>query len=92
MANYSSWFAGIISNLRDLGEKLEGCEAISKLLMSLPKEYDSFILCVEQFGHLKTMKVEEVLGHFKVHAIQLQERSSRKESKHFLLGLLIRPK
>ena len=37
--DYSTPFVHVSFNLRDLGEKLDDCEVVLKLLRSVPKEY-----------------------------------------------------
>ena len=44
----------------------------------MPKEYVSLILPIEQLGDLKTINIEEAIGHLKVH---------KKNYDHFALHL-----
>ncbi|XP_078437675.1 uncharacterized protein LOC144708301 [Wolffia australiana] len=84
VSDYASRFVGIITKLRDLGEVLEDREAVSKLLRSVPKEYDALILPPEQFCDLKNMKIAQAIGHLKVHEMQLLERNVREEEQALL--------
>ena len=65
--DYSTEFVSVVPSLRDLGEKLDNCDVVSRHLMSVPKEYDLLSFFLEQFGDLKTMRLEEAIGHLKVH-------------------------
>ena len=56
--DYSNRFARIVTNLRDLGESLDEYGAVSRLLMYVPKDFDSLILLLEQTSDLKTMRLE----------------------------------
>ena len=82
--DYSNHFARIVTNLRDLGESLDEYGAVSRLLRSVPKDFDSLILLLEQTSDLKTMRLEEAFGQLKVHELRLQERNSRDEEQALL--------
>ena len=45
--DYSNHFARIVTNFRDLGECLDEYGAVSSLLRSVPKDFDSLILLLE---------------------------------------------
>ena len=47
VSDFSSRFTEIISELRDLGERLEEKEAVEKLLRSMPVKYDSLTFSLE---------------------------------------------
>ena len=73
--DYSNHFAQIVTNLRDLGKILDEYGAVSRLLRSAYKYFDSLILLLEQTSDLKTMRLEEAFGKLKVHELRLQERN-----------------
>ena len=77
--DYSNHFSRIVTNLRDLGESLNEYGVVLRLLKSVPKDFDSLILLLEQTSDLKTMRLEEAFGQLKVHKLRLQERNSRDE-------------
>ena len=77
VSDFSSRFTKIISELRDLGEQLEEKEAVAKLLRSMPVKYDSLTFSLEQFGNMRGLSVDEVIGSLRVHEQRLQERDSR---------------
>ena len=84
VSDFSSRFTKIISELRDLGERLEEKEAVAKLLRSMPVKYDSLTFSLEQFGNMRGLSVDEVIGSLRVHEQRLQERYSREEEQVLL--------
>ena len=84
VSDFSSRFTKIISELRDLGEKLEEKEAVAKLLRSMPVKYDYLTFSLEQFGNMRGLSVDEMIGSLRVHEQRLQERDSREEEKVLL--------
>ena len=62
VSDYSTRFIKIVSELRDLGDKLHEKDVASKILQSMPQEYESLTLSLEQFGTMRSMFVEEVTG------------------------------
>ena len=50
---------------------------MSKLLHSMPMRYDSLTLFLKNFGNLRSIMIEEVIGYYKVHELRIQERYSR---------------
>ena len=66
VSEFTNKFSRIISELRQLREKIEDKEAIKKLLRSMHPRYDSLILSVEQFGDLNVMSLVEAIGSLKV--------------------------
>ena len=65
--DFSSRFTKIISKLRDLGERLEEKEAVTKLLRSMPVKYDCLNFSLEQFRNMRGLSVDEVIGSLRVH-------------------------
>ena len=84
VSDFSSRFTKIISELGDLGERLEEKEAVVKLLRSMPVKYDSLTFSLEQFGNMRGLSVDEVIGSLRVHEQRLQERDSREEEQVLL--------
>ena len=84
VSDFSSHFTKIISELRDLGERLEEKEAVAKLLRSMPMKYDSLTFSLEQFRNMRGLSVDEVIGSLRVHEQRLQERDSREEEQVLL--------
>ncbi|XP_047333249.1 uncharacterized protein LOC124936767 [Impatiens glandulifera] len=52
-------------NIRSLGEKVEEISVFNKFLRALPKTYMKIVTTIEQFGELKNMTVEEIVGRLK---------------------------
>ena len=67
VSDFSSHFTKIISELRDLGERLEEKEAVAKLLQSMPVTYDSLTFSLEQFGNMRGLSIDEVIRSLRVH-------------------------
>ena len=84
VSDFSSRFTKIISKLRDLGERLEEKEAVVKQLRSMPVKYDSLTFSLEQYGNMRGLSVDEVIGSLRVHEQRLQERDSREEEQVLL--------
>ena len=84
VSDFSSRFTKIVSELRDLGERLEEKEAVAKLLRSMPVKYDSLTFSLEQFGNMRGLSVDEVIVSLRVHEQRLQERDSREEEQVLL--------
>ena len=57
---------------------------MAKLLRSMPVKYDSLTFSLEQFGNMKGLSVDEVIGSLRVHKQRLQERDSREEEQVLL--------
>ncbi|XP_020596269.1 uncharacterized protein LOC110036216 [Phalaenopsis equestris] len=53
--------------IRSLGEKMEEISVVKKFLRAVPQKYMQIVTAIEQFGDLKNMTVEEVVGRLKVH-------------------------
>ena len=71
VSDFSSRFTKIISELRDLGERLEEKEAVTKLLRSMAVKYDSLTFSLEQFGNIRGLNVDEVIESLRVHEQRL---------------------
>ena len=81
---YSNFFARIVTNLRDLEETLDETGDVSRLLKSVPTDFDALILLLQQTSDLKTMRLEESFGQLNVHELRLQARNSRDEEQALL--------
>ena len=65
---------------------------MTKLLQSMPVKYDSLTFSLEQFGNMKSLSVDEVIGSLRVHEQRLQERDSREEEQVLLARAFNQPK
>ena len=75
----------IINGIRALGEKFEDTYAIKKFLRAVPSKFLHIASAIEQFGDLKTMTVEEVIGRLKAHEERLRDYSNKDEDDGHLL-------
>ncbi|XP_074376722.1 uncharacterized protein LOC141718240 [Apium graveolens] len=58
---------GIVTNIRTLGEPMEESYVVKKILRAVPHKFVQIASTIEQFGNLKTMTVEELIGRLKAH-------------------------
>jgi hypothetical protein len=65
--DFVAWLATIVNKIRALGEKFEETYAVKKFLCVVPNKFLQIASTIEQFGDLKTMTVEEVIGRMKAH-------------------------
>ena len=72
VSDFSSRFTKIISELRNLGERLEEKEAMAKLLQSMAVKYDLLNFSLEQFRNMRSLSVDVVIGSLRVHEQRLQ--------------------
>ena len=57
---------------------------MAKLLRSMPVKYDFLTFSLEQFGNMRGLSVDEVIGSLRVHEKRLQERDLREEEQVLL--------
>ena len=67
VSDFSSCFTKIISELRDLGERLEEKKAVAKLLWSMLFKFISLTFSLEKFENMRVLSVDEVIGSLRVH-------------------------
>ncbi|XP_074362526.1 uncharacterized protein LOC141702817 [Apium graveolens] len=63
---------GIVTNIRVLGEKMKESNVVKKLLRAVPSRYLQIASTIEQFGNMKEMTVDEVVGRLKAHDERLR--------------------
>lgn len=61
----------IVNKIRTLGEKIKETYVVKKFLRAVPRKFLQIASTIEQFGDLKTMTVEEVIGRLKAHKERL---------------------
>lgn len=59
--------SGLVTNIRVLEEKMEEAYVVNKLLRAVPTKFLQITSTIEQFGNLKEMYVEEMIGRMKTH-------------------------
>ena len=89
VSDFSSRFTKIISELRDLGERLEEKEVVAKLLSSMPVKYDSLTFSLEQFRNMGVLCVDEVIGSLRVHEYGFKKDNRGKKNRFYSLEPLI---
>ena len=79
VVDFAIKFKHIISDLRNLGEKMEEKEAMRRFLRATPAKFDALTLSLEQYDELDKVSLDEVIGSLTVHELWLRERESREE-------------
>ncbi|XP_074349643.1 uncharacterized protein LOC141689289 [Apium graveolens] len=59
--------SGIVTHIRVLGETMEEVSVVRKILRAVPDKFLQITSNIEQFGDIKEMTVEEVVGRLKAH-------------------------
>lgn len=67
--------SGILTNIRVLGESMEESSVVRKILRAVPEKFVQIASNIEQFGDVKTMSVEEVVGRLKAHEERVKGKS-----------------
>ena len=57
---------GLITSLRELGEKLEDNRVVKKMLRVVPRRLKQCAVAIEMFGDLNNMSIEELVGRLQV--------------------------
>ena len=57
---------GLITSLRELGEKLEDSRVVKKMLRVVPRRLKQCAVAIEMFGDLNNMSIEELVGRLQV--------------------------
>lgn len=76
---------GLVTNIRTLGEMVAEEYVVKKLLRVVPTKFLQIASAIEQFGDLKAMSVEAVIGSLKAHEERLCGMSEIDEGKQQLL-------
>ena len=77
LKDYFSRVVELVNQMKIHGEEIEDKRIVEKILISLPKKYDSIVNVVEQTKDLATLSVEELMGAIKA----FEERMSRRSEK-----------
>lgn len=67
--------SGIVTNIRVLGETMEEASVVRKILRAVLDKFLQIASNIEQFGDMKVMMVEEVVGHLKAHEERMKSRT-----------------
>ena len=71
----------IVSDIRSLGDMVEEISVVKKFLRVVPPRFMQIVTSIEQFGDLKNMSVEEVIGCLKVHEERLRGYEDKEKEK-----------
>ena len=82
--NFASRLTTIVNQIRALGEEFEEAYDVKKFLCAVPNKFLQIASTIEQFGDLKTMTMEEVIGRLKAHEERLWGRGDV-DKEHLLL-------
>ncbi|XP_074374550.1 uncharacterized protein LOC141714932 [Apium graveolens] len=76
---------GLVTNIRALGKTMAEEYVVKKLIRAIPTKFLQITSAIEQFGNLKTMSVEEVMGSLRAHEEHLHGVPDNTEGKQQLL-------
>ncbi|CAA6658114.1 unnamed protein product [Spirodela intermedia] len=79
MTDFSGKLSCLVTQIRNLGEKVEEGTVGAKLLRATPAKFDPLTTSLEQFRDIDTMPFEEAVGSLKIYEEKLQNRQERKE-------------
>ena len=82
--DFAMKLTAIVNGIRALGDKVEEVYVVKKLLRTVPPKFLQIVTSIEQFGDLKTMTMEEMIGRLKVHEERLRSYEEKEEN-----GLLL---
>lgn len=75
---------GIVTNIRELGEKMDESYTVKKFLRAVPSKFLQITSTIEQFGDLSTMTMEEAVGSLRAHEERVKGKTEIKESRLLL--------
>lgn len=76
--------SSIVTNIRVLGETMEEASVVRKILRAVPDKFLQIASNIEQFGDIKAMTVEELVGRLKAHEERMKGRSDSVDSQLLL--------
>nr|XP_017225347.1 PREDICTED: uncharacterized protein LOC108201567 [Daucus carota subsp. sativus] len=77
--------SGIATNIRVLGEVMEESSVVRKILCAVPDKFLQIASNIEQFGDMKTMTVEDLMGRPKTHEERIKGRCESADRQQLLL-------
>jgi len=66
ISDFAMRINGLITSLRELGEKLEDSRVVKKMLRVIPRRLKQCAVAIEMFGDLNNMSIEELVGRLQV--------------------------
>ncbi|XP_059658882.1 uncharacterized protein LOC132305224 [Cornus florida] len=67
----------VVNQMKTYGEDISNQRIIEKILISLPKKYDSIVTVIEETKELENLSVEELMGSIKAFEQRLSRRSEK---------------
>ncbi|KAM2173651.1 hypothetical protein ACFX1R_038467 [Malus domestica] len=80
---YLTRLTDIVNQMKTLGEELTNQRLVQKILISLPKSYDSIASIIEETKDLDSIEVQEVIGTLKGYEQRLNRHSENLAEKAF---------
>nr|XP_028964619.1 uncharacterized protein LOC114827120 [Malus domestica] len=80
---YLTRLTDIVNQMKTLGEELTNQRLVQKILISLPKSYDSIASIIEETKDLDSIEVQEVIGTLKGYEQRLNMHSENLAEKAF---------
>ncbi|CAA7409800.1 unnamed protein product [Spirodela intermedia] len=74
LSDFSGKLSRVVTQIRNLKEKIEESIVVAKLLREIPAKFDSITTSLEQFGDIDSMPFEEVVGSLKIYKEKLKTR------------------
>lgn len=74
----------VVNEIRVLGETIEETYVVKKFLRAVPRRYLQIVSTIEQFGDLKTMTIDEVVGRLKAYEDRVHALDE-KDDEHCML-------
>nr|XP_028948073.1 uncharacterized protein LOC114820910 [Malus domestica] len=91
LSMYVSKLFELVNQMRSYGEELFNQRTVQKLLISIPRSYDSIAELIEETKDTDTIGVQDVMGSLKSHEQRLQRHADYGSEKAFS-SLSINPK
>ena len=73
IVDFAKKFTQLVSDLRNLGEKMEERDVVRRFLRATPSKFDALTLSLEQYGDLDKVSLDKVIGSLTVHEMRLRE-------------------
>ena len=67
----------LVGQVRGLGEKIEETQVVKRLLRAVSDKFVHIASAIEQFGDLKKMTLEEVIGSLEAHEERVKARGAQ---------------
>ncbi|CAA7391495.1 unnamed protein product [Spirodela intermedia] len=71
----------VVTQIRNLGEKLEEGVVVAKLLRVTPRRFNPITASLKQFGGIDSMPFEEAVGSLKIYKEKLKSRQQKREEQ-----------